>query len=212
MAAGDPPPESRDDHPRAGAVVYFFCLQTRSRTAGQHPVWCRGLCSGCRSEHAGHVLRGPGDLSRRISVHLPGDPFAVRPDPEGDPRTSPAISLGYDVDRYKLFAFILSAALAGLAGATKAIVFQLASLTDVHWTMSGEVVLMTLLVPQLAATFKTLVPTLPRETEIMIYISNIFVRWWYLMIGIPVATVAAAWFRDRGMVGEAGRLNRLRSA
>ena len=90
--------------------------------------------------------------------------------------------------------------------------FQLASLTDVHWTMSGEVVLMTLLVPQLAATFKTLVPTLPRETEIMIYISNIFVRWWYLMIGIPVATVAAAWFRDRGMVGEAGRLNRLRSA
>jgi branched-chain amino acid transport system permease protein len=56
-----------------------------------------------------------------------------------------AISLGYDVDRYKLLAFVLSAALAGLAGATKAIVFQLASLTDVHWTMSGEVVLMTLL-------------------------------------------------------------------
>ena len=58
---------------------------------------------------------------------------------------SRAISLGYDVDRYKLLAFVLSAALAGLAGATKAIVFQLASLTDVHWTMSGEVVLMTLL-------------------------------------------------------------------
>jgi branched-chain amino acid transport system permease protein len=61
---------------------------------------------------------------------------------ENEPR---AISLGYDVDRYKLLAFVLSAALAGLAGATKAIVFQLASLTDVHWTMSGEVVLMTLL-------------------------------------------------------------------
>jgi branched-chain amino acid transport system permease protein len=61
---------------------------------------------------------------------------------ENEPR---AISLGYDVDRYKLVAFVLSAALAGLAGATKAIVFQLASLTDVHWTMSGEVVLMTLL-------------------------------------------------------------------
>ncbi len=56
-----------------------------------------------------------------------------------------AISLGYDAARYKLLAFILSAVLAGLAGATKAIVFQLASLTDVHWTMSGEVVLMTLL-------------------------------------------------------------------
>ncbi|MBD5803088.1 leucine/isoleucine/valine transporter permease subunit [Azoarcus sp. Aa7] len=56
-----------------------------------------------------------------------------------------AISLGYDVDRYKLLAFVLSAALAGLAGATKTLVFQLASLTDVHWHMSGEVVLMTLL-------------------------------------------------------------------
>jgi branched-chain amino acid transport system permease protein len=58
---------------------------------------------------------------------------------------SRAVSLGYDTDRYKLLAFVLSATLAGLAGATKSIVFQLASLTDVHWTMSGEVVLMTLL-------------------------------------------------------------------
>jgi len=56
-----------------------------------------------------------------------------------------AISLGYRTDQYKLVAFVLSATLAGLAGSTKAIVFQLASLTDVHWTMSGEVVLMTLL-------------------------------------------------------------------
>ena len=61
---------------------------------------------------------------------------------ENEPR---AISLGYDADRYKLLAFILSATLAGVAGATKAIVFQLASLTDVYWTMSGEVVLMVLL-------------------------------------------------------------------
>ena len=56
-----------------------------------------------------------------------------------------AISLGYDVNRYKLLAYVLSATLAGLAGATKVLVFQLASLTDVHWSMSGEVVLMTLL-------------------------------------------------------------------
>ena len=56
-----------------------------------------------------------------------------------------AISLGYHVNRYKLATFVLSAALAGLAGGTKAIVFQLASLTDVHWSMSGEVVLMTLI-------------------------------------------------------------------
>ena len=55
-----------------------------------------------------------------------------------------AISLGYSTDRYKLIAFVLSARLAGLAGSLKTIVFQLASLTDVDWTMSGEVVLMTL--------------------------------------------------------------------
>ena len=61
---------------------------------------------------------------------------------ENEPRT---ISLGYKTDRYKLLAFILSACLAGLAGSTKSLVFQLASLTDVQWQMSGEVVLMTLL-------------------------------------------------------------------
>ncbi|WP_442957808.1 branched-chain amino acid ABC transporter permease [Polaromonas sp.] len=61
---------------------------------------------------------------------------------ENEPR---AISLGYDVARYKLLAFVLSAFIAGLAGALKTLVFQLASLTDVHWHMSGEVVLMTLL-------------------------------------------------------------------
>ena len=61
---------------------------------------------------------------------------------ENEPR---AISLGYDAERYKLLAFVLSATLSGLAGSVKAIVFQLASLTDAHWSMSGEVVLMTLL-------------------------------------------------------------------
>jgi branched-chain amino acid transport system permease protein len=60
---------------------------------------------------------------------------------ENEPR---AISLGYDVDRYKLTAFVLSAALAGLAGATKTVVLGFETLTDVHWSMSGLVVLMTL--------------------------------------------------------------------
>ncbi|MBJ7309327.1 branched-chain amino acid ABC transporter permease [Rugamonas sp. CCM 8940] len=60
---------------------------------------------------------------------------------ENEPR---AISLGYDVDRYKLMAFVLSAALAGLAGATKTVVLGFETLTDVHWTMSGLVILMTL--------------------------------------------------------------------
>jgi branched-chain amino acid transport system permease protein len=55
-----------------------------------------------------------------------------------------AVSLGYDVDRYKLVAFVLSAALAGLAGATKTVVLGFETLTDVHWTMSGLVILMTL--------------------------------------------------------------------
>jgi branched-chain amino acid transport system permease protein len=61
---------------------------------------------------------------------------------ENEPR---AISLGYRVDAYKLTAFVMSAALTGLAGGTKALVFQLASLTDIQWQMSGEVILMTLL-------------------------------------------------------------------
>lgn len=56
-----------------------------------------------------------------------------------------AISLGYDVAKYKLLAFVLSATLAGLAGATKMLVFRFATLTDAHWHTSGEVVLMTLL-------------------------------------------------------------------
>jgi branched-chain amino acid transport system permease protein len=60
---------------------------------------------------------------------------------ENEPR---ATSLGYRADRYKLLVFVLSAALAGLAGSTKALVLQLASLTDVDWTTSGQVVLMTL--------------------------------------------------------------------
>ncbi|WP_166256668.1 branched-chain amino acid ABC transporter permease [Marinobacter salicampi] len=55
-----------------------------------------------------------------------------------------ALSLGYDVNRFKLFAFVISATLAGLAGATKAVVFQFASLTSAHWQTSGEVILMTL--------------------------------------------------------------------
>ncbi|MBB4094965.1 branched-chain amino acid ABC transporter permease [Ochrobactrum pecoris] len=56
-----------------------------------------------------------------------------------------AVSLGYSVNRYKLAAFVMSAGLAGLAGGLKALVFQFATLTDVGWQMSGEVILMTLL-------------------------------------------------------------------
>ena len=54
-------------------------------------------------------------------------------------------------------------------------------------------VLMTVLVPQLAATFKQLVPKLPRETEVMIMLSNVFVKYWYLLLGVPVAAAVAVW-------------------
>ncbi len=58
-------------------------------------------------------------------------------------------------------------------------------------------VLMTVLVPQLASSFKQLVPKLPRETEALIFLSNIFVRWWYLMLGIPAAIIGFGWFFGR---------------
>jgi branched-chain amino acid transport system permease protein len=130
-------------------MVYFFCLQAPF-THGEDGIQAvpRGKLFGLLDLNNVWVLyyvvlaifTAAFLLIYRI-VHSPFGQVlkAIR---ENEPR---AISLGYDADRYKLLAFVLSAALAGLAGATKAIVFQLASLTDVHWTMSGEVVLMTLL-------------------------------------------------------------------
>lgn len=110
-----------------------------------------------------------------------------------------AVSLGYDIEKTKLLAFTISAAVAGLAGATKTVVFQLASLTDVHWHMSGEVVLMTLLGgvgtlsgPVLGAA---IVVTLQNALA-----SGPFSAWVpVIMGGIFIASVLA--FR-RGIVGE----------
>lgn len=78
-----------------------------------------------------------------LIVRVVHSPFGqvLRAIKENEPR---AISLGYDVDRYKLLAFVLSAALSGLAGATKTMVLGFETLTNVHWAMSGLVVLMTL--------------------------------------------------------------------
>ena len=130
-------------------MVYFFCLQAPF-THGEDGIQAvpRGRLLGLLDLNNVWVLyyvvlaifAAAFLLIYRV-VHSPFGQVlkAIR---ENEPR---AISLGYDADRYKLLAFVLSAGLAGLAGATKAIVFQLASLTDVHWTMSGEVVLMTLL-------------------------------------------------------------------
>jgi branched-chain amino acid transport system permease protein len=130
-------------------MIFFFCMQAPF-THGE---------DGIQAVPRGMLL-GLFDLSNVmvmyffvLAIFLAGflliyriihSPFgqvlkAIR---ENEPR---AISLGYRTDQYKLLAFVLSATLAGMAGATKVLVFQLASLTDVHWSMSGEVVLMTLL-------------------------------------------------------------------
>lgn len=79
-----------------------------------------------------------------LTVRIVHSPFGqiLRAIKENEPR---ALSLGYDVSKYKLLAFVLSAALAGLAGATKSVVLGSATLTDVHWSMSGLVILMTLI-------------------------------------------------------------------
>jgi branched-chain amino acid transport system permease protein len=119
---------------------------------------------------------------------------------ENEPR---AISLGYDTTRYKLLAFILSATLAGLAGATKALVFQLASLTDVHWSMSGEVVLMTLL-GGLGTIFGPVVGAL-----IIISMENYLAQLgaWVTVTQGVIFVLCVLTFR-RGVIGEIARLIR----
>jgi len=108
-----------------------------------------------------------------------------------------AISLGYRTDRYKLVAFALSATLAGLAGAVKALVFQLASLTDVHWTMSGEVVLMTL-VGGLGTIFGPIVGAF-----LIVALENYLapLGQWVLVIQGAIFVACVLAFR-RGIVGE----------
>jgi branched-chain amino acid transport system permease protein len=86
------------------------------------------------------AIAGAGIALIVRTVHSPFGQV-LRAIKENEPR---AISLGYEVDRYKLLAFVLSAALAGLAGALKTTVLGFETLTDVHWTMSGLVILMTL--------------------------------------------------------------------
>jgi branched-chain amino acid transport system permease protein len=110
---------------------------------------------------------------------------------------SRAVSLGYDVDRYKLVAYILSGGLAGLAGATKALVFQLASLTDVHWTMSGEVVLMTLL-GGLGTVFGPVV-----GAAVIITMQNYLAQFgaWVTIIQGVIFVICVLAFR-RGIIGE----------
>jgi branched-chain amino acid transport system permease protein len=121
---------------------------------------------------------------------------------ENEPR---AVSLGYATDRYKLVAFALSATLSGLAGALKALVLQFASLTDVHWTMSGEVVLMTLL-GGLGTVFGPVVGAF-----LIVAMQNYLASFgqWVLVIQGAIFIICVLVFR-RGIVGELARTLRMK--
>ncbi|HWT46043.1 MAG TPA: branched-chain amino acid ABC transporter permease [Vicinamibacterales bacterium] len=184
-------------------MMYFFYVQA-SFTHGE---------DGIQSVPRGHLF-GLFDLARPLTMYytvlviflaaflliyrIVHSPFgqvlkAIR---ENEPR---AVSLGYDADRYKLLAFVLSATLAGLAGAVKAIVFQLASLTDVHWTMSGEVVLMTLL-GGMGTLFGPVVGAF-----VLVALENYFAGFgeWVTVITGGIFVICVLAFR-RGIVGEIG--------
>jgi branched-chain amino acid transport system permease protein len=108
-----------------------------------------------------------------------------------------AISLGYKTDRYKLLAFVLSATLAGLAGSTKAILLQIASLTDVNWPMSGEVVLMSL-VGGLGTIFG---PVVGSFVILAMQYKLAFLGEWVLVIQGVIFVACVLLFR-RGIIGE----------
>src|SRR5450830_198846 len=130
-------------------MVYFVCLQAPF-TGGEDGLQGvpRGALFGLvslKSDTAMYYLVVAVFVAGFLAVsRIVHSPFGqvLKMIRENEPR---AISLGYQVDRYKLLAFVLSAALAGLAGSLKTLVLGFASLSDVHWSMSGEVILMSLL-------------------------------------------------------------------
>jgi branched-chain amino acid transport system permease protein len=190
-------------------MMYFFALQAKF-TGGEDGIQAvpRGRLLGLvdlSDQRAMYVVVVAIFLAAFLLIYrIVHSPFgevlkAIR---ENEPR---AISLGYKTDRYKLVAFVLSAALAGLAGATKAIVFQLASLTDVHWTMSGEVVLMTL-VGGLGTVFGPLV-----GATIIVGMQNYLATFgqWVTIIQGVIFVFCVLLFR-RGIVGELAALLRIK--
>jgi branched-chain amino acid transport system permease protein len=182
-------------------MVFFFCLQAPF-TGGEDGIQAvpRGRLFGVFDLSDAKamypfvlaIFLGGFLLIYRI-VHSPFGQVlkAIR---ENESR---AVSLGYDVERYKLLAFVLSATLAGLAGGTKALVFQLASLTDVHWTMSGEVVLMSL-VGGLGTIFGPVV-----GAAVIITMQNYLAQLgaWVTVVQGLVFVVCVLAFR-RGIIGE----------
>jgi branched-chain amino acid transport system permease protein len=192
-----------------GQLVYFVCLEAPF-TGGENGL--QGVPRGTlfallplRSDVVMYylvlgVFIGVFLFIRRV-VHSPYGQVlkAIR---ENEPR---AISLGYDINRYKLLAFVLSAAIAGLAGSLNALVLGFATLTDVQQSTSGEVILMTLLGG--TGTFFGPVVGAAVVVTLQEYLSDIVGGWVTAIIGaIFVACVLS--FR-RGIVGElAGRLLR----
>jgi branched-chain amino acid transport system permease protein len=186
-------------------IIYFLALQLPF-TGGEN-----GLQGIPRGELFGFIdlsqplimyyfvfaifLIGFGIIHR--TIHSPfGEVLqAIR---ENEPR---ALSLGYDVDRFKLLAFVISATLAGLAGATKAIIFQFASLTSAHWQTSGEVILMTL-VGGLGTVFGPVIGAI--TVGALSHELSAFGSWVQVILG-TVFVVCVMVFR-RGIVGEFLRL------
>ncbi|MBM3538624.1 MAG: branched-chain amino acid ABC transporter permease [Alphaproteobacteria bacterium] len=186
-------------------MIYFFCLQAKF-TGGEDGIQQvpRGVLFGfidLRNDLTMYfvvlAIFLAGFLLIFRIIHSPFGQIlkAIR---ENEPR---AISLGYKTDHYKLIAFVLSATLAGLAGSTKAIVFQLASLTDVNWPMSGEVVLITLL-GGLGTIFGPVVGAF-----VLISLEHYLAQlgaWVTIVQGI-IFVICVLTFR-RGIVGEIARL------
>ncbi len=186
-------------------MIYFFCLQAPF-THGEDGIQSvpRGKLFGLidlSNEMTLYVVVVVVFLAGFLLIHRTiNSPFgeilkAIR---ENEMR---ALSLGYRIERYKLAAFVLSATLAGVAGGLKAIVAQNASLTDVHWSMSGEVVLMTL-VGGLGTLFGPVVGafiTLAMQN----YLASL--GQWVTVIQGVIFVVCVLTFR-RGIVGEIARI------
>lgn len=186
-------------------MVYFFCVQAPF-THGEDGIQAvpRGKLFGYLDladlkNMYGLVLVvfAAGFLFIHRIVHSPfGQVLKAIRDNEAR-----AVSLGYNTNRYKLLAFVLSATLSGVAGAVNALVFQLAALNAVHWTMSGEVVLMTL-VGGLGTMFGPVVGAL-----VVIAMENYLAQLgaWVSIAQGGIFVVCVLTFR-RGIVGELGRL------
>ena len=190
-------------------MMFFFALQAKF-TGGEDGIQAvpRGFLFGIvdlRNEMAMYavvlIIFLAGFMFIYRIIHSPfGEVLkAIR---ENETR---AISLGYKTDRYKLVAFVLSATLAGVAGATKAIVLQLASLTDVNWPMSGEVVLMTL-VGGLGTIFG---PVVGAFVILVMQFKLAPIGEWVLVIQGAIFVACVLLFR-RGIIGELANKLRIR--